>query len=148
MQESLGNRVEAFGVQRMIAGGVETIVGLVNDPTFGPLVMFGTGGTATEVFGDREFRLTPLTDVDAAELVRSVRASRLLFGHRGRPAADLAALELLLRRVAWLGSTYPDIAEIDLNPAIALPDGVAIVDARVRIEPAPTLEPAVRRLND
>ena len=89
-------------IQQMAAPGVETIVGVVDHPLFGPLVMFGMGGTATELLGDRSFRILPVTDLDAAELVRSLRASPLLFGYRGSPPVAVSALEDVLQRIARL----------------------------------------------
>jgi acetate---CoA ligase (ADP-forming) len=147
MQARLGERMGGAIVQAMVPPGVETIVGIVHDPSFGPLVMFGTGGTAVELFGDRSFRILPLTDLDAAELVRSVKGSPLLFGYRGAPEVDVAALEDLLMRVAKLAEDIPEIAEMDLNPVIAWPGGVAAVDAKIRLAPAaPEADPTVRML--
>ena len=122
-------------VQRMVSGGVELIIGVVQDPLFGPLIMFGSGGTSVEVFGDRTFRILPLTDVDAHELVRSIRGAPLLFGHRGAPPADVGAVETTLLRVAMLAADIPQVAEMDLNPVIASPSGAVVVDAKVRLIP-------------
>ncbi len=124
-------------LQRMAAPGVETIAGVVLDPLFGPLVMFGLGGVTTELLRDRAFRVLPLTDADASELVRSLRSAPLLFGYRGMPPVDVAALEDLLHRVARLAATVHEVAELDFNPVIASAGGVAVVDARVRVAPAP-----------
>ncbi len=134
-------------VQRMVEPGVETIVGVVHDASFGPLLMFGLGGVATELLADRAFRVLPLTDLDARELIRSVRASPLLFGYRGAPAVDTDALEDLLLRVARLADDVPELAEMDLNPVIAAPGGVTAVDAKVRLAPVPDRpDPWLRRL--
>lgn len=92
--------IEGFIVQEMVRQGTEVIVGVTSDPTFGPLVAFGLGGTAVEVLGDVAFRVTPLTDVDAADMVRGIRAARLLQGHRGQPPSDLGAIEDLLMRIS------------------------------------------------
>lgn len=124
-------------VSPMASPGVETIVGIASDPLFGPLVLFGLGGVFTDLLRDRALRLVPLTDLDAADLVRSVRAAPLLFGYRGTPAVDVPALEELLLRVARLAEELPDVAELDLNPVIARPDGVLAVDAKVRLAPPP-----------
>ena len=102
MASVLGDRMGGSLVQAMAAPGVETIVGLIHDPSFGPLVMFGSGGTSVELFVDRTLRVLPITDVDAAELVRDLRSSPLLFGHRGTPAVNVGALEDLLLRVGRL----------------------------------------------
>ena len=135
MAERLGDAVRGAVVQRMVSGGVELIIGVVQDPLFGPLIMFGSGGTSVEVFGDRTFRILPLTDVDAHELVRSIRGAPLLFGHRGAPPADVAAVETTLLRVAMLAADIPQVAEMDLNPVIASPAGAVVVDAKVRLMP-------------
>jgi acyl-CoA synthetase (NDP forming) len=126
--------------------GVEVFIGAVSEPVFGPLVVFGLGGAATEVLGDRAARLTPLTDADAGALIRSVRAAPLLLGHRGRPAADTEALAGLLLRVSQLAGDLPEIAELDLNPVIARPGGAAAAGARIRVTPAQPQDPFLRRL--
>jgi acetyl coenzyme A synthetase (ADP forming)-like protein len=134
-------------VQPMAQRGVETIVGLVQDPAFGPLIMFGTGGTSVELLQDQSFRILPLTDVDARELVRSTRGSALLFGYRGGEPADTDALEHLLMRVGLLAEAHPEVAEIDLNPVLVSPAGALVVDAKVRVAPYERHpELAVRRL--
>jgi acyl-CoA synthetase (NDP forming) len=112
----------------------------------GPLVVFGLGGVAIHMPGERSDRLTPLTDTDAAALIRSVRAAPLLLGHRGIPAADLAALQDLLLRVARLADDFPQVAELDLHPIIARTDGAHVVDARVHLTPAQSADPYLRRL--
>ncbi len=135
MRRRIGPAMRGALLQRMAPPGVEVIVGVVNDPLFGPLVMFGSGGTAVELLGDREFRILPLTDVDAAELVRSTRGSRLLFGYRGAAPCDVDGLEQLLLRVARMAEEVPQLAEMDLNPVIVSPQGCTVVDARVRMVP-------------
>jgi acetyl coenzyme A synthetase (ADP forming)-like protein len=117
-------------------GVAELLVGVVHDATFGPVVACGAGGTSAELLGDVGVRLAPLTDRDAAQLLRSLKTSALLEGWRGAPAADLAALEDLLLRVGVLADNHPEIAELDCNPVVAGPDGAVIVDVRVRVEPA------------
>jgi acyl-CoA synthetase (NDP forming) len=147
MADRLGPRMTGALVQQMAGTGVETIVGVVQDPLFGPLLLFGMGGTATELLGDRSFRILPVTDEDAAELVRSLRSSPRLFGYRGAPEADVAALEDLLQRVARLAGTIPEIAELDLNPVIISPTGAIAVDARLLLRPvSPGPPPDLRRL--
>ena len=133
LDAAFGPRLRRVLVQPMLAGGVETIAGVVQEPVFGPLVVFGLGGVATEVLGDHAARLAPLTDTDAADLIAGVRAAPLLFGHRGSPAVDTAALADLLLRVSRLADDLPEVAELDLNPVIATPDGAHIVDVRVRV---------------
>jgi acyl-CoA synthetase (NDP forming) len=120
-------------VQPMIAGGAELLAGVVQDPVFGPLVAFGPGGVFAELIGEAAFRIAPLTDRDAEELVEGGKAGRLVRGFRGGPAADAAALSDLLLRLARLGEEIPAVAELDLNPVLALPDRCVAVDARVRV---------------
>jgi acyl-CoA synthetase (NDP forming) len=127
--------LEGVLVQPMIRGGLEVMVGVTHDPVFGPLIAFGLGGIHVEILGDVCFRVTPLTDRDAAEMVRSIRGYRLLQGYRGHPPADVAAIEDMLLRVSLLVERVPEISELDLNPVFALPPGkgCCIVDARIRI---------------
>jgi acetyl coenzyme A synthetase (ADP forming)-like protein len=120
-------------VQPMIQDGAELLAGLVQDPVFGPLVAFGPGGVLAELIGEAAFRIAPLTDVDAEELVTGGKAGRLVGGFRGAPAADAGALADLVHRLARLGEELPAVAELDLNPVLARPDGYVAVDARVRI---------------
>jgi acyl-CoA synthetase (NDP forming) len=126
----------AMAESRLAADGVELLVGVVHDPSFGPVVACGAGGTAVEPLNDVAVRLTPLTDRDAAEMVRSLASFPLLDGYRGAAKADVAALEELLLRVGALVEAHPQVAELDCNPVMALPDGVVVVDARVRVEAA------------
>ncbi len=147
MAARLGVGMTGAVVQQMATPGVETIVGVVQDPLFGPLVMFGLGGVATELLGDRSFRVLPLTDLDAAELVRSLRASPLLFGYRGSPPVAVDALEDVLQRVARLAGNVPEVAELDLNPVIVSTAGAVAVDCRARVAHIPAgPAPDLRRL--
>jgi acyl-CoA synthetase (NDP forming) len=128
--------MEGVLVQPMVFGGTEVMVGMTQDPLFGPLVAFGLGGIHVEILGDVCFRVTPLTDRDAAEMVRGIRGYRLFQGYRGHPPADVAAIEDVLLRVSRLVEEVPEIVELDLNPVFALSpgQGCRIVDARVRVE--------------
>jgi acyl-CoA synthetase (NDP forming) len=147
MHERLGDVMTGATVQQMAAPGVETIVGVVHHRLFGALVMFGMGGTATELLDDRAFRILPVTDLDAAELVRSLRASPLLFGYRGARPVAVHALEDVLQRVARLAADVPALSELDINPLIVSPEGVVAVDARARVAPAtPGPAPDVRQM--
>jgi acyl-CoA synthetase (NDP forming) len=147
MRSDLGPAMGGGLVQAMVEPGVETVVGVVHDPLFGPLIMFGLGGVTTELLGDRSFRILPMTDIDAAELIRSLRCSPLLTGYRGSAPVDLAALEDLVLRVARLAEQVPEIAELDLNPVIATAHGVVTVDAKVRLaSPPPSPESWLPRL--
>jgi len=130
--EASGARLQGFLVQEQARrGGHEVLVGVVADPVFGPLVGFGLGGTTAEALRDTVFRITPLTDQDAAEMVRGIRGRVLLEGFRGQPAADLAAIEDLLLRVSWLADTV-QIAEMDLNPVVVYPPGEGLLAIDVR----------------
>jgi acyl-CoA synthetase (NDP forming)/GNAT superfamily N-acetyltransferase len=130
----------------LIGGGTEVIIGVVQEPMFGPLVVFGLGGAATGVLADHAARLAPLTDADAGELIQSVRPAPLLPGQRGTPAVDLAALRETLLRVSRLADDLPEVAQLDLNPVIARPGGLFTVDARIRLAPSPPEDPFLRRL--
>jgi acyl-CoA synthetase (NDP forming)/GNAT superfamily N-acetyltransferase len=132
-------------VQPMLAGGVEVMIGVAQESVFGPLVVFGSGGPATGMLGDQVARLTPLTDVDADEMIHAVRAAPLLSGHQGTPV-DMAALADALLRVSRLADDLPEVSELDLNPVVARADGVWCVDVRVRISPAEPRDPFLRRL--
>jgi acetyl coenzyme A synthetase (ADP forming)-like protein len=120
-------------VQPFIHGGAELLAGAVQDPVFGPLVAFGAGGVLAELIGEAQFRLAPLTDLDAQELVHSGKAGQLVRGFRGAPPADEGALVQLLLRLSLLVAELPEVAELDLNPVLALPSGCVAVDARVRV---------------
>ena len=120
-------------VQAMVPEGAELLAGIVQDPVFGPLVAFGPGGVFAELIGEASFRIAPLTDHDAEELVTGGKAGRLVRGFRGAPAADAASLADLVLRLARLGEELPAVAELDLNPVLALPDRCVAVDARVRV---------------
>ena len=109
----------------------------MQDPVFGPLVAFGPGGVFAELIGDATFRLAPLTDVDAAELVTGGKAGRLVAGFRGAPPADTGALEDLVHRLGRLAEDLGEGAELDLNPVLAGPEGCVAVDARVRVAARP-----------
>jgi hypothetical protein len=117
----------------MVSDGTELLAGLVQDPVFGPLVAFGPGGVLAELIGEASFRIAPVTDVDAEELVLEGKAGRLVRGFRGAPPASVAALVDLVHRLSLLGLDQPAVAELDLNPVLGLPNGCVAVDARVRI---------------
>jgi acyl-CoA synthetase (NDP forming)/RimJ/RimL family protein N-acetyltransferase len=136
--EAVRVAVERIGgsvvIQPMVKGGVEFLAGVVQDPVFGPLVAFGPGGVLAELIGEAGFRLAPLTDVDAEELVRVGKTGQLVRGFRGAPPLDAQALADLLCRLSALGEDLPEVVELDLNPVIALPHGCVAVDARVRVQ--------------
>ena len=141
-----GDRLASVEVEPMITGGTEVLVGVKDDQMFGPLVVFGLGGVATEVLADHAARLAPLTEADADTLINSIRSAPLLHGHRGSPAADLGALRDVLLRVSRLTDDIPEITELDLNPVIARPDSAVAVDARIRVAPQVSADPFLRRL--
>ncbi len=124
-------------VQEMVSGGHEVLIGMTQDPNFGPLIVFGLGGVFVELIGDVAFRIPPLTDLDAAEMISEVKSSKLLEGYRGGPAGDIAAVEETLLRVSNLVEDHPEIAEMDLNPVkVGEPgSGLSAVDARIRVQP-------------
>jgi acyl-CoA synthetase (NDP forming)/GNAT superfamily N-acetyltransferase len=146
LTERFGQRQRRILVQPMIAGGAEVIIGVTDDHMFGPLVVFGLGGAATEVRANHSARLTPLTDIDADQLIGSIRSAPLLRGHRGQPTADLGALRGLLLRVSRLADDLPEVTELDLNPVIARPDGAFVVDARIKVAPYQRQDPFLRKL--
>jgi acetate---CoA ligase (ADP-forming) len=136
-----GHVLDGFIVQPMAESGTEILVGVVHDAVFGPVVVCGAGGTAAELLADTTARITPLTDLDAHELVTSLRTYRLLDGWRGASKADVPALEEMLLRVSLLVEAHPEIAELDLNPVIVSETGAVAVDVRVRIEASSTEPP-------
>jgi NAD(P)-dependent dehydrogenase (short-subunit alcohol dehydrogenase family) len=116
-------------------GGVEALVGVTTDPTFGPLLVCGLGGILVELLRDVSFRLTPVTDLDAREMLASLKSSRLLDGYRGSPPADRAALIDVILRISALVEVVPELRELDLNPVKVLAPGAGavVVDGRMRI---------------
>jgi acetate---CoA ligase (ADP-forming) len=131
-------------VQPFVQGGVELLAGIVQDPIFGPLVGFGVGGTLAELVGDTRYVLAPLTDVEAADLVTSGKAGRLIAGYRGATGADVGALVELVQRLGQLAADVPEVAELDLNPVLATQTSCVAVDARVRVAP-PVREQRTKR---
>jgi acetyl coenzyme A synthetase (ADP forming)-like protein len=135
MLDHVHPRPSGFIVQEMVEGGRELLVGAVDDGDFGALIAFGLGGIEAEVLGDVSFGIAPLSDADAARIVRSIRTLPLLQGYRGSAAVDLAALEETLLRLSWLVEEAPEIAELDINPLVARSVGAPplALDARVRV---------------
>ena len=132
-------RVEGFTVQRMARRprSHELIIGTATDPVFGPVILFGHGGTAVEAVGDRAVALPPLNATLARELISRTRISKLLAGFRDRPPADMEAILEALIKLSQLTIDLPEVAEIDVNPLLADDEGVLALDARIRVEPAP-----------
>ena len=133
---ALNGSLEGILIQPMVTSGTETLIGLTQDPMFGPLVAFGLGGTQVELFRDVAFRIAPLTDRDADDMIRSVRGFPLLQGYRNTPPADLGALRDVILKVGYLGAQIPELAELEFNPVIALREGQGcqIVDVRARVK--------------
>jgi acetate---CoA ligase (ADP-forming) len=142
-----GHRLEGFLVQPMAPTGLELLAGVVHDASFGPVLVCGAGGTNAELLGDISVRITPLTDLDAREMLRSLRSFPALGGYRGRPAADTDSVERLLTSLSVLVETHPEIAELDANPVIAGPDGALVLDVRLRVS-APEPPPPLGALRD
>ena len=135
-------------VQKQVAAPVELVAGVVHDPLFGSVVLLGLGGVHTDLLGDRTLRLVPMTDLDAGRMWRGLRAAPLLTGYRGAPPVDTTTLEDLLLRLGRLAEDIPEIAELDLNPVLAGPDGVVAVDAKLRLAPVSAEpDPTLRRLS-
>ncbi len=133
LSSRLGTRLEGVLVQEMAGDGPEMLVGAVQHPIFGPLVACGAGGTLAELVQDTAYRLTPLTEEDARQMVDSLKSARVLRGYRGAPPADEAALRDVLLRLSVLLETCASVLEVDLNPVRVRTTGVQILDARVRV---------------
>ena len=146
LKETFGGRMAGVIVQPVVTGGVEVRISIMHEQVAGPLVLFGLGGAAGDVLAGQAARLAPLTDTDAGDLIRSARAAPLLLGHRGVPAADLASLKDMLLRISRMADDLPQIAELELSPVIARPDGAQAVDARIRIQAAEPADAHLRRL--
>jgi ATP-grasp domain len=146
LQEVFGSRLAGVIVQPVITGGVEVMISVLQEQVAGPLVLFGIGGAVGDELADRAARLAPLTDSDADDLIRSVRAAPRLLGRSGGPAAHLAGLRDLLLRVSRLADDLPQIAELELSPVVARPDRVQAVDGRIRIQAAEPADAYLRQL--
>ena len=146
LHSRLGDRMTGGLIQKMITGGVEMLIGAVDDPTFGPVIACATGGTLTELLADSQVRVHPLTEIDAAEMINGLRGAALLRGYRGRPAADEGAFKEALLRLSALIDVCPEIRELDVNPLLVLTTGVAALDVRVRVAPM-AAPPPTRRVS-
>ncbi len=125
--------IDGVLVQSFVRKGQETIIGMSKDPSYGPVLMFGLGGIYVEALQDVVFRIHPVTDVDTAEMVRSIRGREILEGIRGQPPADREAIQEVIQRVSQLVGEHPEIAELDMNPVVVHERGAVAVDARMRI---------------
>jgi len=147
----VGESGDGVVVQPHVQPGLELLVGVNRIAPYPPLVVVGLGGTATELLADRTTRLAPLTDLDAGDMLDGLRCAPLLSGYRGRPPVARTTVEDLLLRVGLLADEVPELAELDLNPIIATPAGVTVVDVKIRLRPPPTgdqllSDPLVRHL--
>ncbi|MGH3440074.1 MAG: acetate--CoA ligase family protein, partial [Sciscionella sp.] len=134
-------------VQRMAPRGVACVLGLSEDPSFGSLVSFGLSGMISDLVGDRAYRAVPLTDADAARLVRAPKAASLLSGYRGLEPTDLAALEDLALRISALAEDLPEVRSLTLQPVLASVAGAVVASARVRLgDPQSRPDTGPRRL--
>jgi acetate---CoA ligase (ADP-forming) len=136
-----GGERESFIVQAMAEPGPELLIGVVEDPTFGPVLACGAGGTQAELLKDVAVRICPVNRGDVDQMLRSLKTFPLLTGWRGAPLVDLERLEDLLVRVSAMVDAHREIAEMDLNPVIAGPDGAVAVDYRIRLQPPPPRRP-------
>jgi acyl-CoA synthetase (NDP forming) len=146
MSRALGDNMGGAIVQPMIEPGVETAIGVVADRTFGPLVMVGLGGVASDLLADRAFHMLPMTAEDAQRQIRSLRGAPLLFGYRNAPQCDVDALAEMMLRVAQLAVNVPELSELDLNPVTVSPSGAIAVDVKVRLRPTLGRDPLSRQL--
>jgi acyl-CoA synthetase (NDP forming) len=138
-----------FVVQRNAPPGVPVTIATMEDPLFGPVLSFGIGGPLTELLGDRSFRIPPLADHDAQDMVREIKASPLLFGYRGSEIVDVAEIERLVRQVAQLQHDLPQVRALQLPLVLAGAEGATVLGANVRVEPVkdPRSDWFVRRLS-
>jgi acetate---CoA ligase (ADP-forming) len=139
IEADLGEHADSFLVQEMVGDGIEMAVGVTHDPSFGPIVMAGMGGTLVELLRDVSVRITPLTDQDVDDMLATLRMAPLLTGYRGSPPADVGALKDLLFRINAMVEDLPEVAELDLNPVFVRPDGEGVVAVDVRMKVAPVL---------
>ena len=136
LSRRLGSETPELLVQAEAPPGIEVAVGVVRDAGFGPLVMVAAGGVATDVWDDRIFLMPPFSLAETSQALRRLRVWRLLTGFRGAPPADVAALAVLVHAAGRLAHDVPEVAELDLNPVIVSPSGVAVVDVKLRLSAA------------
>jgi acyl-CoA synthetase (NDP forming)/GNAT superfamily N-acetyltransferase len=146
LRETFGDRMAGVIVQPMITGGAEVKITVLEEQLFGPLVLFGLADAATDTLADRVARLAPLTESDAEDMIRSGRAAPPLLGQGGAPAADMASLKDMLLRVSQLAEDLPQVAELDLSPVVARPDGAVAVTGLVRIQAVEPTDSYLRQL--
>jgi acyl-CoA synthetase (NDP forming) len=124
-------KIEGVSVQPMGKPGVEVIIGVIKDPSFGPTIMFGLGGVFVEVLKDVAFRIIPIEESDAFDMINEIKGKKLLEGYRGQEPVDIACLQKMLLKLSDFVNETPEIQEIDMNPVFAYKDGAVVVDARI-----------------
>ncbi len=124
-------RIEGVLLQEFVTGGTETIIGIHRDPKFGPLLMFGLGGIYVEAYRDVSFRLAPIRELSADNMISQIRGSKILQGFRGQPPADTKAIAECIERLSQLSIELPDVVELDVNPLVAFQNGCRALDARI-----------------
>jgi acyl-CoA synthetase (NDP forming) len=129
-------RIEGVSVQGMAKPGIEVIMGMINDPSFGPVIMFGLGGVFVEVLKDVAFRIVPIERFDAEDMINEIKGKKLLEGYRGQEPADVACLQQMLLQLSDFVNATPEIEEIDMNPVFAYRDGAVVADARIALSAA------------
>jgi acetyltransferase len=134
-------RIEGVLLQNYVTGGIETIIGIHRDPKFGPLLMFGLGGIYVEAYRDVSFRLAPIRELGARNMIQQIRGGKILEGFRGQPPRDLEAIAECIERLSQLSVELEDVQELDVNPLLAFEKGCKAVDARVIISSAAQDQP-------
>jgi acetyltransferase len=129
-----GAQIDGVSIQKMATPGLELVMGMILDPQFGPILMFGLGGTSVEILGDVAFRMTPLTRQDAKEMIQQIKGYRLLEGYRGQSPVDIPYLEEMLMKLSTFIEENPEIKEMDINPIMAYKKGAMAVDARIILD--------------
>jgi len=124
-------KIEGVSVQGMAKPGIEVIMGIIKDPSFGPVIMFGLGGVFVEVLQDVAFRIVPIEESDTVDMINEIKGKKLLEGYRGQEPADVACLQQMLLNLSDFVNTSPGIEEIDVNPVFAYKEGAVVVDARI-----------------
>jgi acyl-CoA synthetase (NDP forming) len=124
-------KIDGVSVQGMAKPGIEVIMGMIKDPSFGPVIMFGLGGVFVEVLQDVAFRIVPIEKSDAEDMINEIKGKKLLDGYRGQEPADVTRLEQMLLKLSDFVDTTPEIEEIDMNPVFSYKDGAVVVDARI-----------------
>lgn len=128
------SNIEGVTIQPMISGGIEVVSGITRDPQFGPMIMFGLGGIFVEILKDVSFRIVPLTEEDASEVIFEIRGRSLLEGARGTEPVKIEALVDMLLKLSRFAETNEDIKELDINPLFANSQGVIAADAHIILE--------------